>query len=404
MTYLEQRQRDAEHQRLLQELVRLQQASGAAECRRGQPWQEPARRLAAQVRQHAAAVAAWLQERGYGLAEAAAALAVVPRTLRNWQSQGASAGAWRPPLGRPLQRAPVAQRNEVLGLLAATGPGTSLATLRAAFPHLARADLDDLLHRYRRLWRRRHTQAPYVLHWQQPGRVWAIDFAEPPAPLEGRYGYLLTVRDLASGQQLAWWPVEAPTAAVTQAVLAGLFAVAGAPLVLKSDNGSAFAAAALQDFLAAAGVEPLFSPPGWPMYNGAIEAGIGSLKARTDCHAARAGRPGHWTWEDVSAAQLEANSQARPHGPAGPSPATAWATRSLPSAEERAAFRATAARWRPQVQAELELPAEQPLTEYQSRRVNRLALQRALVEHGYLLFSRRRIPLPIPAPKVANIT
>ena len=33
----------------------------------------------------------------------------------------------------------------------------------------------------------------------------------------------------------------------------------------------------------------------------------------------------------------------------------------------------------------------------------RQAIQRALVEHGYLLFSRRRYPSPIPKPKVTII-
>lgn len=404
MSYLGQRQRDAEHQRLLHDLVQLQQRTEAARLHRGRPWQTPARRLAAVVRQHALAFTAWLQEQGRHLPAAAAWLTLVPRTLRSWQQGAGDDGAWLLPLGRPLQRAAVAQRNEVLALLAETGPGATLATLRTAFPHVSRADLADLLTRYRRLWRRHHTQVPHVLHWREPGRVWAIDFAQPPALIEDRYGYLLAVRDLASGQQLAWWPVEAPTAAAAQEVLAWLFAVAGAPLVLKSDNGSAFAAAALRDFLAAAGVEALFSPPGWPMYNGAIEAGIGSLKARTDAHAARHGRPGHWTWDDLSAAHWEANTQARSPDLAGQSPEATWAQRRPPSAAERAAFQATAARCRPQAQAELELPWDEPLNEYQSRRVSRLALQRALVEHGYLLFTRRRIPLPIPAAKTANIS
>jgi hypothetical protein len=40
-----------------------------------------------------------------------------------------------------------------------------------------------------------------VLHWTRPGAVWAIDFAEPPLPIEGSYSRLLAVRDLASGYQ-----------------------------------------------------------------------------------------------------------------------------------------------------------------------------------------------------------
>jgi hypothetical protein len=32
--------------------------------------------------------------------------------------------------------------------------------------------------------------------------VWAIDFAEPPQPIDGSYTRLLAVRDLGSGYQL----------------------------------------------------------------------------------------------------------------------------------------------------------------------------------------------------------
>ena len=61
----------------------------------------------------------------------------------------------------------------------------------------------------------------------------------------------------------------------------------GPPLVVKSDNGSVFGAPAMETLLHDFGVLHLFSPPGTPSYNGAIEAGIGSLKARSEAHAAR---------------------------------------------------------------------------------------------------------------------
>ena len=38
------------------------------------------------------------------------------------------------------------------------------------------------------------------------------------------------------------------------------------------------------------------------------------------------------------------------------------------------------------------------------RRAARIAIRRALVGHGYLLFSRRRIPLPIPRRKADRLT
>src|SRR5437868_1132119 len=66
-------------------------------------------------------------------------------------------------------------------------------------------------------------------------------------------------------------------------------------------------------------VTPLISPPYYPRYNGAIEAGIGSLKTRTQAHASCHGHPAYRTCDDVAAAQDDANHNARPRGPSGPS-------------------------------------------------------------------------------------
>src|SRR5262249_27637262 len=71
------------------------------------------------------------------------------------------------------------------------------------------------------------------------------------------------------------------TGEATAEMLTELFTVFGAPLVLKSDHGSAFGSEAVQALLARWGAFSLFSPPGCPRYNGAIEAAIGALKTRT---------------------------------------------------------------------------------------------------------------------------
>ena len=56
----------------------------------------------------------------------------------------------------------------------------------------------------------------------------------------GSIAQILAVRDLASGLQLAWTAVPDATAAEALAVLEPLMHQYGPPLVLKSDNGSAF--------------------------------------------------------------------------------------------------------------------------------------------------------------------
>ena len=49
--------------------------------------------------------------------------------------------------------------------------------------------------------------------------------------------------------------------------LQSLFDLYGAPLVVKSDNGSAFAESRVQALLAEKNVLQLFSPPHYPRYN-----------------------------------------------------------------------------------------------------------------------------------------
>ena len=178
----------------------------------------------------------------------------------------------------------------------------------------------------------------------------------------------------------------------------------GTPWVLKSDNGSAFGAPAVATLLHNFGVLSLFSPPRTPSYNGAIEAGIGSLKARTAAHAARHGRPGCWTWDDVAGARLEANENARPRGLTGPTPDEAWAARASIPTSERASFAELVEDHRWTARRELALPSSGPLPVLTDRAVDRIAIRRALVDRGVLLFPRRPIPQPIPRQKAKAIT
>jgi transposase InsO family protein len=372
--------------------------------RRAEVRQRPQRQLEHAVRQGVVLLTNELLSRGWTCAATAHLLHLCPRTLRQWQDEYHQLPRDLPLRGRPLLRSSRQLRNEVIAVLEELGPATGLPTLRACFPRMARAELADLLRRYRRVWRHYHQHAPYRLRWPVPGRVCSIDFTQAPQPLDGLYPYLLAVRDLGSSQQLLWLPVADLSAAVLLPALTSLFTVYGAPLVLKMDNGSAFLADVTQELLDQFGVIPLFSPPYMPRYNGAIEAGIGSLKTRTANQAARQGRPGQWTCDDAAAAQQEANATARPRGERGPNPDTLWEQRSPIRAEERKLFQTTVERRRNQARAEAGHAPAEPLCPAQERALDRQAIRRALVEHGYLLFSRRRIPLPIKRRKVAKIT
>jgi transposase InsO family protein len=283
----------------------------------------------------------------------------------------------------------------VIEFLDEHGPHLGVLALRECFPAMSRSELTDLLRRYRRVWRKRHRVPLRVLTWLVPGRVWAIDFTGPRPAIEGRYPYLLAVRDLATGQQLLWQPVEAATSEAARAALASLFAEHGAPLVVKCDNGSPFTADVVQQLLATHRVVSLFSPAYWPRYNGSIEAGIGSLKGRTEAGATRAGHPGEWTWDDVAAAQCEANALARPRGPRGPSPEQLWADRTAITPEERAAFRASVEEFRNATQNPSGTCVGGKDEVTSERVVARGAIRLALERRGYLQYRRRSIPPPI---------
>ena len=375
----------------------------AVSDRRGFSRQRLARQRETALRHNLAALTDWTATLGWSLPDTAELLHLSPRTLSYWYARCRIAVASVLPLGRPTVRSPRAERMAVLEVLDELGPATSVATLRTCFPAMARAELDDLLRRYRRVWRQRHLQAPYVLHWQVPGAVWAMDFAEAPQPIDGLYPYLLAVRDLASHQQLAWLPVTAPTAAETLLALRSLVVEHGTPLVVKTDNGSAFIAEALRDYLWPLDVHLLFSPPHTPSYNGSIEAGIGSLKTRTERQASRAAHPTVWTFDDVALARQEANATARPRGETGPTPNELWSQRRPLTNTDRRLFAEAVVRQRAEVNSQEGDRRDAPLPATEERRRQRLAIRRALVERDILLFTRRRIPLPINSQKTAKI-
>jgi transposase InsO family protein len=354
------------------------------------------------VRRHVVETSERIVEQGWTQQQAAEFFNLSARTLRLWRHEFANDLLVPRPLGRPILAATREQRNEIFRTIDELGPGIGLPTLRDMFAGVARAELDDILRRYRLIWRQLNQQPIHVLEWTRPGRVWAIDFHGPRPGVDGLFPYLFAVRDLGSGRQLLWRPVQAMTADVARREMETLLVIHGAPLLLKCDNGSAFIDGGFRAGVSSFGVEILFSPPRTPSYNGSIEAGIGSLTSRTDQHAARHGHPGHWIWDDVEAALAEANATARPFGELGLSPDAVWTSRTPIDLEERLLFQRTVEARRQEV-----LDAQgRPLATLQDaaaqRATDRQAIRQVLVELGYLYMTRRRITLPIRKKKTAS--
>ena len=350
------------------------------------------------IRGHVVASSDLLVQQGWTWSATANLFGVSDRTLREWRSNLAGAQPLDVlPLGRPAHLAPPAERNLVIRRIDELGPAIGVPSLRTQFPNLRRVEIANILDRFRRIWRRRHREVLMELDWATPGTVWAIDFHGPRAQaVDGRCPYLLAVRDLASGQVLLWLPVADATVRTLVDVIRPLFIVHGAPLVLKSDNGSAFIAEQFRKLCEQFAVKNLYSPPCMPGYNGSIEATIGSLKNRTERYAALRLGPGHWTTADTEAARHEANAVTRPNGTC---PAQVWTARPMIApAQRHAFFEAATRRFESIAQAQPEYPG----TDAQRRATDRDAISQVLVELGYLSITRGRYRLPVCKKKVAE--
>jgi len=141
-----------------------------------------------------------------------------------------------------------------------------------------------------------------------------------------------------------------------------------------------------------------------PRYNGACEAGIGSLQVRTDHLAALNDRPGRWTSDDLEGARLQANRTARPWGANGPTREERWNGRRQLTPEERERFRRFLAISRERVRAEAGYLPGIEQSKVIEASLERKAVARALRACGYLEVRRRRITTPITRLFGANIS
>jgi len=362
---------------------------------RGAAGQERMRRMEREMRKSAVAFGTWCGKRGLTRRAAGERLGLAPETLRAWEREWRKDRMSVESRGRPARREGFLTRETMRAIFQLMGPGVGMPTLEAIFPGVALRELEDFAARYREEHKKKNQVLIHALRWWYPNSVWAIDFTQPLTPIDGIYRYILVVRDLASGYMLWTMPCVEATALEVCRALEALFRAYGAPLVIKSDNGSHFTAQEVRALLARWKIQHLLSPPGLPSYNGSIEAGIGSLTTRMYHLSARSGRPGQYTTDDVEAARLQANEVVRPWGKTLPSPKEAWEHRPDDLSGLRARLARTMDAIRDKVRAEAGYLPIDPLPQRDQDAVNRMVISRALVECGVLTFRRRRIRLPI---------
>lgn len=162
--------------------------------------------------------------------------------------------------------------------------------------------------------KRRHPGRNHpLLTAQYPGHVWSYDFVMD-CTVDGKRLKLLTVIDEFTKQA---FPIEcrrSMTSGDVIRVLRKLFTIYGQPDWLRSDNGSEFAAHAVQRMLKEHGINTQYIEPGKPWQNGYNESFNGIL--RDDCL-------NKWQFRSVQEARViledwvEEYNDYRPHGSLG---------------------------------------------------------------------------------------
>ncbi len=167
-------------------------------------------------------------------------------------------------------------------------------------------------------------------------------------------------------------------------ILVKLFTEHGPPLVIKSDNGSAFRATETRGWMLAWEALQLFSPVGYPQYNGQLERSNAINKTYTHQHAVAEGHPQQWTQDDLEAARRLTNGISRPWGARGPTPDESWAGRAPITVTQRSAFAQQVTQQRQEARVELGLGDNTEWDGDAADEVDRHAMGRALEVCGYL--------------------
>lgn len=237
--------------------------------------------------------------------------------------------------GRPAARLSAELRRRIEDVVAELRGRLSVEALKQGFPSVPRRRLRAI----RDEWRHAHRPHDRTLAWTRPGTVWAMDYTTLDHAVEGRAPHVLTVRDVASRMHLAAVCTPSADAATTMRTVQRLVDRHGAPLVLKTDNGSHFTADDVAAQLERMEIEHLRSPVGTPTYNGCIEAGANAFKAKLGDHLSIEGRCCWPLAEDVEQVRRTSNEESRPWGRSGPTAAERWRERTRPTDKERVAFR-----------------------------------------------------------------
>jgi hypothetical protein len=275
------------------------------------------------------------------------------------------------------------------------------------FPTAPRRAVEASVRNYRSENQKNNQVKMTCTYWFCPNAVWSMDFViRKWQPVDGRFPYVIAVRDLSSRRELAFEGILDKTAKCAMEVLNDLFLRFGPPLVLKAYNDGPFIADEMRDFLEKKwGVCLLLSYSYYPQYNGAIEGSNGSMKKWTNIEAAREGHPGWWNSGNLESARYMVNCTMRPFGMGGPTPDAAYRRGKALTPEIRTKFFNTVQAMRELVRKEQDflLPYAVLLVKDRAS-IDRVAIPCSLKAYGFLKERERVFCPPIFSQKTPFIS
>ena len=142
--------------------------------------------------------------------------------------------------------------------------------------------------------------------------------------------------------------------------------------------------------LAAAGVLPLYSPPGTPAYNGACEAGVGTVKHRALEASWQRGAAAAVSLDDLALARSQADLERVERRAGAPSRGEVWRTRQRLTRGLRCALRERVADLRDRGRRELGIASDHELSHAEQASLDRFAIGQALRNLNLLTVTWRR--------------
>jgi putative transposase len=231
---------------------------------------------------------------GAQLSSACSVLDISPRTVQRWRKcQGRPDGRKAAAQRRiPYNKLSGQEQNQILAIcnqveFANMSPNQIVPTLADQEVYVAsESSFYRVLHQADQLAHRGKTKRPThkrpeSIESRAPNQLWSWDITYLPTTIKGLFFYLYMIMDIYSRKIVGWEVFDTESADHASSLIRKTYlreGIAGAPLVLHSDNGSPMKGGTMLATLQKLGVIPSFSRPSVSNDNAYSEALFKTLK------------------------------------------------------------------------------------------------------------------------------